>query len=152
MKKDGFIERWGIEAYEKRLKQSHEWRLANPERVKKHCGEQYRKGGKYYLKHLIYERTGIRGMRKRVRNKQQKRWRKYKDIIAQGSQLYYLWVADTVECKCVALVETDQYQYPFKDAIHIQEISKGLIPRFLIPKFLTRKRLSPLFTEGDLQK
>jgi hypothetical protein len=111
MKKKEFIARYGIEAYDKQLRQARDWqaahpekakanytvwraahpekakanqaawRAAHPEKVKAGKAEQSNKGGKYYDKKLLYDITGIQGDRKVVRGKHQKKYASIKRII-----------------------------------------------------------------------
>lgn len=154
MKNKEFIERWGIEAFEKWQKQVHDWKLVNSEKVRHYqeCQKKNnRKGGKLHLNHLIYNRTGLQGLLKRVRNKYQKRWQKYKHIIAPSSQLNYLWIPGSDEYKCIALVEKDQSQYPFNDVIHIPVFHRGRIAKYLISKHILREQLMSAFANEELQ-
>jgi hypothetical protein len=89
---------------EKLVKVKKEENIVKPE---SYSQQRSRKGGKYYAEKLIYDRTGLQGMRKSVRNKHQKMWGKYKRFIAPNSRLYYVWIHGTDKYKCIALVEGD---------------------------------------------
>jgi exonuclease VII large subunit len=149
MKKEEYIERYGEEAYEKILEQKQAYHKANketdnarskkyreehpeqvkarnkkyneehPEQVKTNAQEQDRKGGKRYEKHLEYQHTGLQGDRNRIRNKHNKQYKPYKDIIAPASQIHHEWVPDTSEYRGVALVEKDQHMHGIVDVIEI---------------------------------
>jgi hypothetical protein len=148
MKKEEFIKRWGVEAYERRMKQSRDWRDAHPENY-----EKWRKqiaDWRYFNFKKVREYAQKTKHKYRVRNviraKHSKIYQKYRHIIAQGTRLCYLWIPKTDEYKCIALVETDQLQYPFKDVINKASFRKGKYHRFLM-----RKRSVPTFTEEELQ-
>lgn len=145
MEKDNFIKEYSSEAYEKMEKQARVWMRANPVKL----GE---KEDNSYFRKLICDFVGLGRMRKRVTGKYGYIWRKYIRIIAPLSRLYYLWLPETDNCKCIALVERNQRQYAFKDVIHIPRrglITKFLISKGLFSKYLTRKfkRPIPLLTE-----
>lgn len=149
MKKEERIARYGEEAYERRLAQGREYkkahreeqtaykkkyreehpqqekaaskkrREANPEKVKARNNEIGRKGGKYYDHTLDYNRTGLRGARKRIRTMHQNQYRPYKQIIAPDSQLHHEWIPETSDYRGVALVEADAHMHGFVDVIEI---------------------------------
>ena len=138
MRKEETIERYGEEAYERQLEQQRaygreyreahreqeqarvkEWREENPEQVLAHQQERNRKGGKRYDKKLEYEHTGLQGDRNKIRSKHNKKYRKYKNIIAPNSQLHHEWIPDTSEYRGVALVEANQHRHGVVDVIEI---------------------------------
>ena len=126
MKKEETIARYGIEAYEKQQAQGDAWKKTHPEEVVAFNAaanpEICRKGGKYYDKHLIDNRTGLRGEKKNIRTKHQKMWRRFKNIIAPGSQIHHEWLNNgTSAYRGVALVEANQHMDGDIDVIHILE-------------------------------
>ena len=136
MKKEERITKYGERAYAKLLVQSRKWysenqeevlesrrkwRDANPEESCKGSRNQSRRGGKYYSKARAYESTGLRAKRRRIRMKHANRWRRYKKIIAPGSQLHHQWRPGTDRYSGLALVETDQHMNGFIDVIKILE-------------------------------
>ena len=124
MKKKEHIARYGEEAYAKMLAQDRAWQKAHPEEIAALCREQSNKGGKRYKKRLIYDHTGLRGERMKLRYKHGNLWRPYKNIIAPLSQIHHEWIPGTAEYTGVALVEADQHMHGFIDVI---EILKGTI-------------------------
>ena len=134
MKKKEFISRYGKAAYEKRLAQTMEWSRDHPKEVraqkakwykehleekKAQSAEASRKGGKRYDKKLIYEHTGLRGERNKVRSKHRTMWRKYKNIIAPRAILHHQWLLGTAKYAGVALVEKDQHMHGYINVIEI---------------------------------
>ena len=83
--------------------------------------EQCRKGGKYYLKKQKYNHTGLQGERHKVRNKHGNLWRRFKNIIAPGSQIHHQWRKNSAGYDGVALVEKDQHQHGIIKPIVILE-------------------------------
>jgi hypothetical protein len=164
MNKNAFIEKWGIVAYEKRMKMSRDWRQAHPEntekwhkqirdwkrthpiRVKRIARDSYRKHRQEILNRQC---TDTEGMRRSIRAKCGRIWALYKNIIAPGSRLHYEWIPETVEYKCIALVEKDQSQYSFNDVIHIPVFHRGRIAKYLISKHILREQLMPAFMEEE---
>lgn len=125
MKKKEFIAKYGKEAYVKMILQGRErqraWGERNPQKVIELCRKRNRKGGKYYEKHLIENRTGLRGERNKIRGEHRKHWRPYKNIIAPDSQLHHQWCPRTAEYTGLALVEADQHIHGIIDVIQILE-------------------------------
>ena len=134
--KDDYITKYGEEAYARHLVQGGMWRKNNPkmtrEMIKAWAGrnlekvigygrQRCRKGGEYYERELEYQRTGLRGERKRIRGKHGRKWREYKHIIAPDSVLHHQWRPNSAEYDGVALVEKDQHQHGFIDVIQIME-------------------------------
>jgi hypothetical protein len=138
MNKEETIERYGEEAWAKRLEQRREYykehkeqetayqekyREEHPKEVKaasKRSGqEQSRKGGKHYDKMLEAMTTGLRGDRHKIRTKHAKQYKPYKQIIAPESQIHHEWIPQTSEYRGVALVEADQHMHGFVDVIEI---------------------------------
>jgi exonuclease VII large subunit len=166
MNKNVFIERWGEEAYEKRMKTSRDWRQAHPEntekwhkqirdwqqanptRVKRLARDNYRK---HRQEILDSQSSGNEGLRNSIRAKYGKLWRKYKRFVASETRLHYKWVSTTANYKCIALVEKDQSQYLFEDVILFPTLSRWRVVRYLIAKHLLYKQLMPAFTDEELQ-
>lgn len=93
-------------------------KLAHPERVEANKRE-HRKGGEFYAKTLVYQRTGLQGKRNKIRMRHGREWRKYKQIIAPQSQIHHEWVSGTAGYRGVALVEADQHMHGIIDVIRI---------------------------------
>ena len=136
MRKKEYIKKYGKEAYEKMYQRSRGWRethrkegkeharlqrLNNPNEAKANNQEGSRKGGKYYEKRLRYNRTGVQGMRGRVRGGHWRQYYAYKQIIAPESQIHHQWLPNTADYKGVALVEKEQHMHGFIDVIQILE-------------------------------
>ena len=140
MRKEMFIARYGQEEYEKKLEHTRQWRVNNPDKMResrrnwylenpekawehsrKQNEEHARKGGKYYLKRQLYDSTALRGERNVIRANHRRNWRKYKKLIAPGSQIHHAWREGTAEYEGVALVEKDAHQYGIIDVIVILE-------------------------------
>jgi hypothetical protein len=119
MKKEEFIKRRGDVAYSRRLKQQRQWKLENSEKVKVCDFVRSRKVGKYYLKRLRYEHSGLRGERNKIRANHSHKWQQYKKIIAPDSQIHHEWIPGTAKYQGVALVEKDQHQHGIIDIIQI---------------------------------
>ena len=100
------------------------YREEHPKEVNASNREISCKGGKYYDKHLIYEHTGLRGERNKIRMKHADKYRQYKMIIAPDSQLHHEWIPATAEYRGVALVEADQHMHGF---VYVIEILDGKI-------------------------
>lgn len=135
-KKEDFIEKYGEEAWERRLQLARErnrkhpekvaannqrYRGNHPEKVKAFSQESGCKGGKYYDKKLEYKRTGLQRERNIIRNVHANQYRKYKKIIASKSQIHHEWIPRTSNYNGMALVETDQHQHGIIDVIQILE-------------------------------
>ena len=56
-----------------------------------------------------------------IRSKHSRRWRKFKTLIAPGSELHHEWIPETAEYRGVALVEADQHRRGIIDVIQILE-------------------------------
>jgi hypothetical protein len=119
MKKEEFVKRRGIEAYKKKIEYDRQWTLDNPDKEQENSRKHTRKGGKYYLEHLKYKATGIQGERNRIRGLHADKWRRYKKIIAPGSQIHHEWISGTDHYRGVALVETHAHQHGIIDVIQI---------------------------------
>lgn len=133
-RKADYIARHGEEAYEKikklaletyynnrseRQAQHRIWCKNNHLKVLEANRQRGRKGGKYYEKHLRDSQTGLRGDRNKIRCKDRRRWRKYKNFIAPDSQLHHQWVPNTAEYTGLALVEANPHRYGIIDVIQI---------------------------------
>lgn len=127
MKKEEFIEKYGVAAYEKLKTQTNAWTDVHPSKVKARSAEQCRKGGKRYVHMLDYNRTGLPRERNKIRMKHRYKWRPYKRIIAPKSQLHHQWRSGTAEYDGLALVEADQHMHGF---INVIEILEGEITLF----------------------
>ena len=119
MKKEEFIEKRGEEAWKRAVNRSRQWRTNDLEKVKAQTRDQSRKGGKRYSKRLKYNITGLRHERNKIRKIHQKRWSKYKKIIAPDSQLHHQWLPGTAEYSGLALVEKEQHMHGFIDVVKI---------------------------------
>ena len=169
MNKDEYIERYGEEAWEKKLAQNRAWKdehpekvlehsrkwheahpevararekawaEAHPEVVKENSREQGRKGGSRYEKHLEYYRTGLQGERNKVRNKHRNMYRPYKQIIAPDSQIHHSWFPGSSKYDCIALVESNAHRHGIVDVI---EILKGEITIFSEEELRNRGELN----------
>lgn len=151
MKKKEFINRYGVEAYGKRLTQkrahyrahseeaigrakqyreahpeqmkacSKIWLEKHPEEVRANNQEASRKGGRRYDKYLEYNQTGLRGERHKIRIKHNNKWRPYKRIIAPNSQCHHQWRPQSALYDGLALVEADRHMHGFISVIEILE-------------------------------
>jgi hypothetical protein len=134
MNKEEYIKRHGEAAYEKLLEyqrvyyeehqeekreQSRTWNESHPEEVIASSHEKCRKGGKYYDKQVIYQRTSLQGARNSIRLRHRSQYRPYKQIIAPDSQIHHQWIPDTSEYTGVALVEADQHMHGIIDVFMI---------------------------------
>ena len=121
MKKKERIARYGEAAYEKLGKMANEGYRKYPEIALVRGREQSRKGGKRYELYRVYNSTGLRKDRKRIRAMHQDKWRKYKNIIAPWSQIHHEWCPETADYRGVVLVEADQHMHGFIKVIKILE-------------------------------
>lgn len=125
MKKEETIRRYGIEEYERRLKQNRRWNDEHPKKIKASHMEsnpkKNRKGGMHYEKMLSSKRTGLPGKKNRIRAKHGNLYRPFKCIIAPNSQIHHEWIPGTGDFRGVALVEADQHLHGFIDVIQILE-------------------------------
>jgi hypothetical protein len=123
MKKEEYIERYGEEAWERKLERWRDWYKVNREackaRDKKSNREKHRKGGKHYKKKLEYKRTGLQGERERIRKKHCYMYHPFKMIIAPDSQIHHEWIPQTAEYLGLALVEANPHRYGIIDIIQI---------------------------------
>lgn len=117
MNKVDYIAKYGKGAYAKLLSQSRKWRVEYPESSK----EISNKGGKYYERTLKYNRTGLRGERRKIRTIHSHKWLLYKRIIAPNSQIHHQWRPQSAEYDGLALVEADQHMFGFIDVIQVLE-------------------------------
>ena len=107
MRKEDYIRKRGIAAYEELLQQSKDWKKAhpkerrvinnkwaerNPEKVKAHGRKISRKGGKYYEHRRQHQANGIPHEKVLIRNKHGYHYRSYKRIIAPDSVLHHQWL------------------------------------------------------------
>ena len=151
MNKEEFITIYGIEAYQKRLQQtrdwkkehreraransrgwnrdhpdetkanSREWKRTHPEEVKATEHERNRKGGRYYEHNMQHQMNGMPHERALIRMKHGRIYRPYKQIIVPDSQIHHEWIPETADYRGVALVEKDQHIHGFIDIIRILE-------------------------------
>lgn len=121
MNKEERIAKYGEAAYLKLLAQRDAWAKAHPEDRAAYHREYSKKGSKRYEKNLLYQRTGLRGERMKVRHKHGKLWGKYKRIIAPDSQIQHEWFPRTAEYRGVALVEADHHMHGIVDVIEVLE-------------------------------
>lgn len=151
MNKTEFIEKYGEAAYDKQLLQNRNWKAKHPEEVKAHLKdwnakhsqgkkalnkewresnpkkiaennhEESQKGGKYYEHNRHHKMTGIPHEKVLVRQKHQRIWTPFKQIIAPASQIHHEWIPGTADYTGVALVEKDQHLHGFIDVIQILE-------------------------------
>lgn len=97
------------------------WARLHPEAYAVHHRQWQRKGGSHYAQTRIYERTGLRRDRNRIRNRHGKQYRKFKDFFAQDSEMHHQWVSGTARYSGLALVEKDKHQHGYIDVIQILE-------------------------------
>jgi hypothetical protein len=121
MKKEKCIERYGEDEYERRLTMSREWNREHPE---EHQAGRERWEKEHPEKVAEYKRrhhkTGIQGLKNKVRTKDADFYRRFKKVIAPTSQLHHEWSNNgTAEYTGVALVEADQHMYGFVEVIHV---------------------------------
>lgn len=150
MKKKEYIERYGIDAYDKMLKQSKTWReehseylkeyyienaekkkkrtmiwrKEHPEKAKENDREHNRKDGKYYDSHLKNNEIESHKERNKIR---QKDYRLYKNLITPAIEIHHEWILDTAKYRGVALVDKSKHR---KGIIEIIKILKGEITLF----------------------
>ena len=139
MKKEEYIKRYGEAAYKKLLQQSRDWQAghrkernvswrewckANPEKVKannrKTNRETGHKGGKYYKKRLIYNRTGLQAKRRYIRHKHYILYHTIKQA-TPNSQIHHEWLPGTAKYRGVALVETVAHRHGIIKVIKVLE-------------------------------
>lgn len=106
---------------EKVLDSRREWRDEYPEESSKGSRNQSRKGGKYYAHAQVYESTGLRAERRRIRGGHARKWRQFKNLIAPESQVHHEWIPDTSNYNGVALVEKNQHMHGYIDVIKVLE-------------------------------
>ena len=125
MKKEERIDKYGEEKYEKLKGQMRRWtkgwRESNPEKVAALDHEKSRKGGKYYKRAKQYQMKGLPHEKTLVRQKHQRIWTPYKQIVAPNSELHHQWQMGTANYDGVALVERKQHRYGIVDVIQILE-------------------------------
>lgn len=141
MKKEEFIKRRGKAAYEKKLQQGRdwskqhreecnarvkEWRAANPEKVLAIEQEQSHKGGKHYEKRLEYNRTGLQGERKSIRDKHRKQYHAISQA-TPNSALHHQWIPGTANYLGVALVDKELHR---RGIIKVIKLLEGQITVF----------------------
>jgi hypothetical protein len=110
--------KWGNANLEKVQKRASKWRQEHPENILEWRRKQA-KGGKFYLKRLEDQKTGLRGERNKLRHIHGRRWRLYKKIIAPESQIHHEWIPGSAEYHGIALVEKNAHQYGTVDVIKI---------------------------------
>jgi hypothetical protein len=100
---------------------SRRWAKNHPEKVRDNGRRVSRKGGTGYKKKQIYKQAGISGERERVRMRHGYYWRKYKNIIAPGSELHHSWIPGTSNYTGLAIVEMDAHRHGIIEVIQILE-------------------------------
>jgi hypothetical protein len=121
MKKNDYLKKYWKEAYDRMLKQSRDWHREHPDQARVLSYECCRKGGKYYKQKLLYDRTGLRGERSKIRVHDATHFNKLKHFFAQESQIHHQWVPGTAEHTGIALVEKDKHMHGIIDVILILE-------------------------------
>ena len=126
MKTIEFIEKYGIEAYGRKLERWRAWRADNPKKTKardaSHNAELYHKSGKYYEQQTKYKKTGIPGEKAVIRGMHGRIYRIFKRIIDPFglTQIHHEYLNDgTANFRGVALVEKEEHQHGIIDVIHI---------------------------------
>jgi hypothetical protein len=110
----------GKEEYrEKEKAYNRKYQEENPEKVIANHQEESRKGGNRYDKHLKDNRTGLQGVKNRIRSDHRTQYKPYKDIIAPDSQIHHEWIPKTAEYTGLALVEAEQHMHGIVDVIEI---------------------------------
>lgn len=71
------------------------------------------------MKTLEYARSCLRGERNKIRHKHERKWRRYKKIMAPDSQVHHQWIPEMAEYIRVALVEADALTHGIIDVIKI---------------------------------
>jgi hypothetical protein len=97
------------------------WARLHPEAYALYHRQWQRKGGSHYLQTRIYERTGLRCERNRIRRRHGFQYRKYKRFFAKDSELHHQWIPKTAKYRGVALAEKDAHQHGVIDVIQILE-------------------------------
>ena len=141
MNKEERIKRYGEAAYEKMLKQSRDWQVANPKKQKERLRlwkaanpdkvvtanhEASRKGGKFYEHTLIYNSTGLQGKRNIIRNMHRRLYHVTKEA-TPNSVFHHEWIPGTTKYRGVALVEKEAHQ---KRIIKVIKVLEGKITIF----------------------
>ena len=129
-----FIKRYGYDKWDMSLEDWREWydlnqqeskgkariwRSQHPDIVKQKNREIWSAGGKYYAKNILYNKTGLRRERNKIRNIDSVRFRNFKRIIAPNSIIHHQWIPGTSNFSGSALVEKKAHQYGFIDVIQI---------------------------------
>lgn len=82
-----------------------------------------RVGGKWHEVHakynILYRSSGIPREKYTIRRRHERRWGKYKRIIAFETQIHHEWIPNTSQYRGVALVEKNQHQHGIIDVIQI---------------------------------
>lgn len=125
MKKEEYVRRYGVESYERYRKNIRIWLKKHASQVQEiqkiSSAERNRKNGKYYAKKRQFETTGIQRVKRLVRAKHQKRWNKYKQIIAPNSELHHEWIPNSGRYRGVALVDKEKHRHGVINPIQIIE-------------------------------
>jgi hypothetical protein len=121
MKKEEVIKHFGQQVYNRKLASAREWKRKHPKIVREHSHQSNRKGGKYYIRHLQYQHSGLQGERNKIRAMHARRWSKYKNRIAPNSQIHHAWRHNSSDFDGVALVETNAHRHGVIDVILILE-------------------------------
>lgn len=139
--KEEFIERYGEAAWEKKLQRDRDWytahreecntnwrkwAAANPDKVLAKSQKWCRKGGKYYVKKLEYQRAGIQGERNKIRKKHAKQYHGIKEA-TPNSVLHDEWIPGTAKYRGLALVDKKAHQ---RGIIKVIKVLEGKITLF----------------------
>ena len=153
MKKEEYIRRYGIVAYDKRLQQSRDWNKAHPEyekkyheehkkerntrskqwsaeypeQVKAHHQEANRKGGKRYEQKRAYMMQGLQHEKGLIRVRDNRRFRTEIEAAGPNYVLHHEWIPGTAKYRGVALVNEEKHQ---RGIIEVYKVLKGEITLF----------------------
>lgn len=111
---------WYAGHREEEIARSMKWQKANPDKVKVSKEKHNRKGGEYYEKRLEYNRTGLQGERRDIRNKHAKLYLVIKQA-TPNSVLHHEWLPGTAKYRGVALVDKEAHQNGIIEVIKILE-------------------------------
>jgi hypothetical protein len=119
-----WMNKWHTTHVDEARKRGVQWKVSNPNKVKAHDQEISHKGGKYYDKALIRATTGVSGEKHKIRNKDNRIYKPFKDFVDPSglTHLHHEWLNNgTSNYRGVALVEADQHMRGFIDVIQILE-------------------------------
>lgn len=125
MKKEEIIKQYGIEEYQRQLEDNKErtatWSRNNIKKVEEAKRERMNKGGKYYQNILKYNRSGIQKSRRKIRNRDARRWKKYKGNWLTETEIHHCWIPGTAQYNGIALVDKMEHQHRIINPIEILE-------------------------------